>query len=191
MSDREFETEMDTFFGEYSSCWNSQDYGTLAKLWDRDDPQPFYRPMEVERCITSWEQLERYWNPGAHVIDGLWNIYTNLVSKRITADVAVVLFDLDWDIKAAGRTQPMSGSDPGMAVLKRKSEGWRMVAYVESCMHPSGYIRKMFERQVRPSFLETWEKLGRSRVADDESPDSAAQFWSVTRDETSGGTAEG
>jgi hypothetical protein len=182
MSDSQFEAEITSFFEDYSGRWNSQNYGTLAELWDREDSQPFYRPMEVERCITSWNELERYWNPGVHVIDGLWNVYTNLVPKRITDDVAVVLFDLDWDIKAIGRTQPMSGSDPGMAVLKRKPEGWRMVAYVEACMHPAGYVRKIFERQVRPGFLETLEKIGHARVADDDSKETAAQFWSVSHE---------
>lgn len=182
MTDSDFKVEITAFFEAYSACWNSQEYSTLAGLWDRDDAQPFYRAMEVERCFTSWKQLERYWNPGPHVIDGLCNVYTNLVPKRMTDDVAVVLFDLEWDIKAIGRTQPMSGTDPGMAVLRRKSEGWRMAAYMESCMHPAGYVRKMFERQVRPSFLKTLEDLGAARVADHEASDTAAEYWSVTRD---------
>jgi hypothetical protein len=182
MSGDNFKAEIAEFFAAYSACWNSQAYSTLADLWDRDDAQPFYRAMEMDKCLTSWQQLDRYWNPGAKFIDGLWNVYTNLVPKRVSDDVAVVLFDLEWDIKALGRTQPMSGTDPGMAVLRRTPAGWRMVAYMESCMHPSGYVRKMFERQVRPSFLQTLEKLGAARVTDQEAAKTGAEYWSVSPD---------
>lgn len=151
MSD--LQAEIEAFFVQYSKRWNSQNYLTLAELWDRDDPAPFYRAMEREQPTASWPELERYWNPrpGMRVIDGLWNIYTNLRPKLVAPDVAVVLFDLEWDIKPP-RAKPVSGTDPGIAVLKRKPEGWRMVAYVEACMHPAAYVSKMFQDQVRPSF---------------------------------------
>lgn len=149
----DLQKEIEEFFIEYSRRWNSQRYGTLAELWDREDPAPFYRAMEREQPTATWPELERYWSPvpGRRIIDGLWNIYTNLRVKTVTPDVAVVLFDLQWDIKPP-RVKPSSGTDPGMAVLRRKPAGWRMVAYVEACMHPSAYVRTIFEGQVRPSF---------------------------------------
>ncbi len=186
MTESSFKQEIETFFVDYSALWNGQEYSRLADLWDHDDAQPFYRAMEMESYLTSWKQLERYWNPGVNVIDGLWNIYTNLVPKQITPDVAVVMFELEWDIKAAGRTQPMSGTDPGMAVLKRKPEGWRMCAYVEACMHPAAYVRKFCEQQVRPTFLKTLEEFGKARVKDKEAGDVAAKYWSVTPTDKAG-----
>ncbi len=147
------QTEIEEFFAEYSRRWNSQDYGSLAELWDREDPAPFYRAMEREQPTATWPELERYWNPvpGRRIIDGLWNIYTRLRIKPVGADVAVVLFDLEWNIKVP-RVKPMSGTDPGMAVLRRTPAGWRMVAYVEACMHPATYVRVLVEGQVRPDF---------------------------------------
>lgn len=146
--------EIEEFFVEYSRRWNSQQYGTLAELWDRDDPAPFYRAMERERPTATWPELERYWEPvpGKRFIDGLWNVYTNLRVKAVAPDVAVVMFDLQWDIKAP-RVKPMSGTDPGIAVLKRRAEGWRMVAYVEACMHAVGAVRVLLEQNVRPDFV--------------------------------------
>jgi hypothetical protein len=146
--------EIEEFFVEYSKRWNSQNYGTLAELWDRDDPAPFYRAMEREQPTATWPELERYWSPvpGRRVIDGLWNIYSNLRVKAVGPDVAVVLFDLEWDIKPP-RVKPMSGTDPGLAVLRRRPAGWRMVAYVEACMHAAGHVRVQSEQNVRPSFV--------------------------------------
>lgn len=149
----DLQAEIKEFFAEYSRRWNSQQYGTLAALWDREDPAPFYRAMEREHPTATWPELERYWepSPGSRNIDALWNVYSNLRVKAVGPDVAVVLFDLDWDIKAPG-AKPMSGTDPGMAVLRRRPEGWRMVAYTEACMHPSAYVRAVAESQARPSF---------------------------------------
>lgn len=123
------------------------------ELWDREDAQPFYRPMEVEQPIIGWRDLEHYWAPpGApKIIEGLWNVYTNLVPKLVAPDVCVVLWEMEWDIKPRWR-KAQSGTDPGLSVLRRTAAGWRMVAYVEACMHPATYVRKLFERQVRPGF---------------------------------------
>ena len=153
MSD--LQQEMEAFFEAYSERWNSQDYATLGELWDRDDQQPYYRPMEQENFVKGWDGLERYWNPipGKKTIPGLWNIYTNLDAKMVGPDTAVVTFDLQWDLKPPGPNAAISGTDPGMAVLRKKPEGWRMVAYVEACMAPMTYVRRMFEKQARPEFL--------------------------------------
>ena len=169
------DTEIQEFFEEYARRWNSQDFQSLMELWDRDDPLPFYRPMEVEQPIKGWEDLESYWAPpGAKIIDGLWNVYTNLVPKLIAPDVCVVLWDMEWDIKPTWR-KGQSGTDPGMSVLRRTPDGWRMVAYVEACMHPATYVRKLFERQVRPEFVHfVEERTGASTKAPE---DPATKFW--------------
>jgi hypothetical protein len=154
----DLQKEIEEFFVEYSKRWNSQQYGTLAELWDRDDPAPFYRAMERDQPTATWPELERYWNPvpGRRIIDGLWNVYSNLRVKAVGSDVAVVLFDLEWDIKAP-RMPPMSGTDPGMAVLRRRPAGWRMVAYVEACRHAVGYVQALASQKVRPSFVRFLE----------------------------------
>jgi hypothetical protein len=170
--------EIRAFFDEYARRWNSQDYKQLMALWDRSDPLPFYRPMEVEHPIKGWTDLEHYWAPpgGApKIIEGLWNVYTNLVPKLIASDVCVVLWDMEWDIKPRWRNG-QSGTDPGMSVLRRTPEGWRMVAYVEACMHPATYVRKLFERQVRPEFSEFIESK-RDDQPRGNANDPAKKFW--------------
>ena len=169
--------EVEEFFEQYSQRWNSQDYSSLSELWDREDDLPMYRPMEVANFIQGWPTLEKYWNPipGKKIIEGLWNAYTNLVPKLVGPDVAVVTFDLEWDLKPPGPSKAISGTDPGMAVLSRKSEGWRMVAYVEACMAPGAYIRKMFERQVRPDFVAFLEKQAGGKKPHE--PDAREEIW--------------
>lgn len=151
------DAELRSFFDEYESRWNSGRYPTLGDLWDRDDPAPFYRPMEVDGYISDWEGLKRYWEPkpGVSFIDDLNFRYTNLRAKLVAPDVAVVMSDFEWDLKLKGGeyARPMSGKDPVIMVLRRKPEGWRMCAYVESCMHPAVYVKKICEMTVRPDFV--------------------------------------
>jgi hypothetical protein len=155
----DLKAEIEEFFRQYSKRWNSQRYGTLEELWDTSE-EPFYRAMEMDRVITTWKDMRRYWNPGVKMIDGLWNIYRDLQVKLAGPDVAIVFFVLDWDIKIKYSRKGSSGSDPGMAVLRRMPDGWRMAAYVEACMSPQVYVRKMFESQVRPSFVKFLEEIG-------------------------------
>lgn len=151
------DAELRTFFDEYEKRWNTKRYNTLNELWDADDQSPFYRPMEVDGYISTWDGLKRYWEPkpGVSFIDDLNFRYTKLRAKLVAPDVAVVMSDFEWDLKLKGGeyVKPMSGKDPVIMVLKKKPEGWRMCAYVESCMHPAVYVKKVCEMAVRPNFV--------------------------------------
>ncbi|MEO8224207.1 MAG: hypothetical protein ABI661_05335 [Gammaproteobacteria bacterium] len=171
------ETEIRTFFDEYEALWNNKRFASLGDLWDRDDPAPYYRPMEVDGYIAQWQDLERYWvpRPGVSYIDALNFRYTNLKTKCPAPDVAVVMSDFHWDLKLKGGeyAKPLSGRDPVIAVLKKKPEGWRMCAYVESCMHPAVYVKKLCDIAVRPAFVASLRDAGQAKDA----PPSA-DHWS-------------
>lgn len=165
----DLDREMREFFDEYEARWNSGQYASLGDFWDRDDDQPFYRPMEVDGYIAGWPALQRYWEPrpGVSFIEALNFRYTNLRAKLVAPDVAVVMSDFQWDLKLKGGeyAKPMSGRDPVITVLRKKPEGWRMCAYVESCMHPSVYVKKICDLAVRPAFVEELRKNGQMKAA--------------------------
>lgn len=151
--------EMEEFFAEYTDRWNDQeDFSSLIDMWDTDQP-PYYRPMERHseelHVFTTWDQLKEYWSPQRKevLIAALWYNFVNIQPKLIAPDVAVVVADAEWDIKA--RFGPASsGTDPCFAVLNRKADGWKMNTYVEACTHPAMY-RSVFadqEDKVRPAF---------------------------------------
>lgn len=175
-----FQNEIREFFDEYEARWNSKQFGALGELWDHDDAMPFYRPMEVDGYITRWKDLERYWEPrpGTSYIDDLNFRYTNLQPKLVSPDVAVVMSDFEWDLKMKGGeyAKPLSGRDPVITVLKKKPEGWRMCAYVEACMHPAVYVKKLCDLTVRPSFVDSLRDAGKIK----ETPRAAeapAEYW--------------
>ncbi|MDQ1303101.1 MAG: hypothetical protein QG595_1084, partial [Pseudomonadota bacterium] len=72
--------------------------------------------------------------------------------------------------------KPLSGRDPVMTVLRKKTEGWRMCAYVEACMHPAVYVKKLCDLTVRPSFVATLREAG--KVKDSGAvADTPTDYW--------------
>lgn len=153
MSD--LQQEMEAFFAEYTIRWNDQDdYSSLIEMWDTDDA-PYYRGMEKPGVYTTWEELKRYWDPTRkrELVAALWYEFVNIRPKLVTSDVAVAFFDAEWDMKAISGPA-ISGTDPCIAVFKRKADGWKMNTYVEACTHPAAY-KSVFadqEDKVRPAF---------------------------------------
>ncbi len=159
------EEEIRAFLNDYSNAWNSQDFRQLKELWDIDDPMPFYKAMEVERPVIGWDNLNLYIDPkpGVKFLDGILTKYTNISIKLIAPDVALAMFDLEWDLKARGPSKP---------------KGWRMSAYVEACMSPGKYVQKLFQDQTRPHF---YDFLKENSDYDPGAPPKSAEekFWSV------------
>jgi hypothetical protein len=153
MSD--LQQEMEAFFAAYTQRWNDQDdFSSLIEMWDTDDA-PYYRAMEKPDVYTTWEELKNYWSPERkrELIVALWYEFRNIRPKLIAPDIAVVFFDAEWDIKALSGPAA-SGTDPCVAVFKRKAGGWKLNTYVEACTHPATY-KSVFadkEDKVRPAF---------------------------------------
>lgn len=154
--------EMEAFFAEYEERWNDQDdFSSLIEMWDTEQP-PYYRPMEKPGVFTTWEEVKRYWSPERkrELIVALWYGFRNIRPKLVDENVAVVFFDTEWDIKALVGPAA-SGTDPGVAVLNRKADGWKMNSYIEACTHPATY-KSVFgdqEDKVRPAFRQLIESI--------------------------------
>jgi hypothetical protein len=160
--------EMEAFFAEYSKRWNNQeDFSTIIEMWDLDDA-PYYRAMEKPGVFTTWEEVKRYLDPARkrELIVALWYEFVNIRPKLVAPDVAVVFFDAEWDIKAM-RGPAASGTDPGVAVFKRKADGWKINTYVEACTHPATY-KSVFadkEEKVRPAFRKLLAEIEAKNAA--------------------------
>ena len=154
--------EMEAFFAEYTKRWNDQeDFSTILEMWDPDDVH-YYRAMERLAVFTTWEELKRYVEPGRkrELINALWYGFVNIRPKLVTPDVAVVYFDAEWDMKAVSGPA-ISGTDPCIAVFKRKPDGWKMNSYVEACTHPAAYKSEFADKKdkARPAFKKLLAKI--------------------------------
>jgi hypothetical protein len=152
MSDLQHEFE--ALFSDYEAVWNSQDYGGLKAFWDADDPDPFYLAEEQEDWRFGWESVERYWvpTPGKSALESIMMKYRDIRAKLIADDLAIVACWVRHDLKLRGPMKATGGDARVMSVFRRKSEGWRFIAYAEGPMSPLLFVQKLYELNVSPDF---------------------------------------
>jgi hypothetical protein len=135
--------------------WNSQEFSRLKEVWDASDPEPWYIPEEVEQPFFSWEQLEKYWNPGRKVLKGFRWDYDNLRVKVLGDDLAIALFDHYYEIQLIyGPKEPTAGFDRVLTLFRKTPDGWRHILYAQCPLGPESYVRALRKTIVRPDFEE-------------------------------------
>lgn len=146
---------IDAVLNTTRDIWNSQDFGRLKEVWDAKDPEPWYVPEEVETPFYSWQQLEKYWNPGRKVLRGFRWDYSNLRVKQLAPDLAVAIFDHFYEIQLIfGPQEPTAGQDRVLTLFRKTPDGWRHILYAQCPLGPESYVRMLRKSLVRPDFEE-------------------------------------
>ena len=162
-SDEDIKNEILDLIQETKRIWDTQNYSNLKSLWDAEDNNPLYIPEEKVDFPTDWNSLERYWNPvpGKKILDGIRNDYSNIKIKLISKEVAIILMDLNYDLKVIN-SQPLSGFDRIMCVVVKKDGDWKYSAYIEAPMNPMSQVYLMWknaENKNDPEYFETYLQL--------------------------------
>ena len=159
-SDEDIKNEILDLIQETKRIWDTQNYSNLKSLWDAEDNNPLYIPEEKVDFPTDWNSLERYWNPvpGKKILDGIRNDYSNIKIKLISKEVAIILMDLNYDLKVIN-SQPLSGFDRIMCVVVKKDGDWKYSAYIEAPMNPMSQVYLMWknaENKNDPEYFDTY-----------------------------------
>ena len=162
-SDEDIKSEILELIQETKRIWDTQNYSNLKSLWDAEDNNPLYIPEEKVDFPTDWNSLERYWNPvpGKKILDGIRNDYSNIKIKLISKEVAIILMDLNYDLKVIN-SQPLSGFDRVMCVVVKKDGDWKYSAYIEAPMNPMSQVYLMWknaENKNDPEYFDTYLQL--------------------------------
>ena len=162
-SDEDIKNEILDLIQETKRIWDTQNYSNLKSLWDAEDNNPLYIPEEKVDFPTDWNSLERYWNPvpGKKILDGIRNDYSNIKIKLISKEVAIILMDLNYDLKVIN-SQPLSGFDRIMCVVVKKDGDWKYSAYIEAAMNPMSQVYLMWknaENKNDPEYFDTYLQL--------------------------------
>ena len=162
-SDEDIKNEILDLIQETKRIWDTQNYSNLKSLWDAEDNNPLYIPEEKVDFPTDWNSLERYWNPvpGKKILDGIRNDYSNSKIKLISKEVAIILMDLNYDLKVIN-SQPLSGFDRVMCVVVKKDGDWKYSAYIEAPMNPMSQVYLMWknsENKNDPEYFDTYLQL--------------------------------
>ena len=162
-SDEDIKSEILELIQETKRIWDTQNYSDLKSLWDSEDNTPLYIPEEKVDFPTDWNSLERYWNPvpGKKILDGIRNDYSNIKIKLISKEVAIIIMDLNYDLKVIN-SQPLSGFDRIMCVVVKKNGDWKYSAYIEAPMNPMSQVYLMWknaENKNDPEYFDTYLQL--------------------------------
>ena len=162
-SDEDIKNEILDLIQETKRIWDTQNYSNLKSLWDAEDNNPLYIPEEKVDFPTDWDSLERYWNPvpGKKILDGIRNDYSNIKIKLISKEVAIIIMDLNYDLKVIN-SQPLSGFDRIMCVVVKKDGDWKYSAYIEAPMNPMSQVYLMWknaENKNDPEYFDTYLQL--------------------------------
>ena len=162
-SDEDIKNEILDLIQETKRIWDTQNYSNLKSLWDAEDNNPLYIPEEKVDFPTDWNSLERYWNPvpGKKILDGIRNDYSNIKIILISKEVAIILMDLNYDLKVIN-SQPLSGFDRVMCVVVKKDGDWKYSAYIEAPMNPMSQVYLMWknaENKNDPEYFDTYLQL--------------------------------
>ena len=162
-SDENIKSEILELIQETKRIWDTQNYSDLKSLWDPEDNNPLYVPEEKVEFPTDWNSLELYWNPvpGKKILDGIRNDYSNIKIKLISREVAIIIMDLNYDLKVIN-SQPLSGFDRIMCVVVKKNGVWKYSAYIEAPMNPMSQVYLMWKNSDNkndPEYFDTYLQL--------------------------------
>ncbi len=152
--------EIESVLEQTAAIWNSQEFHRLVEVWDRDDPEPWYVPEEIPEPFFSWQQIEKYWNPGRKVLEAFRWGFSNVRVKALTPELTLAIFNHEYEIQiAGGRQPPTAGFDRVLALFRKKPEGWRHILYAQCPLGPDTYIRALRQKIVSPDFADFRDSL--------------------------------
>jgi hypothetical protein len=134
--------------------WDGMRLAEIRDLWDPDEAQPFYLPEEAEEPLTSWADIEAYWQRTRDTIARLSMRIWEVNAKPLGPDLAVALYRMHWNADVTGFPKAVGGDNRVTAIFRHTAEGWRFCHYVEAPLAPIVYMRQLYELNVDDSFKD-------------------------------------
>jgi ketosteroid isomerase-like protein len=149
-------------------CWNESRILEIEALWDRDEAEPHFLPAEVEGPLTGWADLRGHYRRASERLEASSMRIWNISAKLIAPDVAMAIYEFHWDGAIKGRQRPAGLDSRATVTLRRRSDGWRFISYVEAPLAFAIQLQLFQAQQSDPDFLE---RSGRRA-------DVTRRFWS-------------
>lgn len=153
-------TEVTDLLRRTEALWNAQDTPGLRALWDTDDPEPFYLAGEQADWFAGWDALNGYLAPAGtpKITEAIRVRFYDVRVRLLADDLAFAAYWMRTDMKLVFSPKPFGSDNRVSAVLRRKPAGWRYLTYAEAFQAPTGYLQKLFEKDVSPDYREFYEK---------------------------------
>ncbi|GAB5459331.1 MAG: hypothetical protein Hens3KO_23610 [Henriciella sp.] len=134
--------------------WRNGNYSGLKSYWDRTDPQPIYIAEENDKVMTSWPEVDAYFQGTENWNEKIDVRYSNYQVKHVDEHHAMATFDLHFDIKLNDRPNPIGGDNRVVVSFRKADDQWKLYAWVEAPLAPITYIRKLYEMNVSKEFSD-------------------------------------
>lgn len=117
---------------EYDKCWSSLDFGCLADLWERDDPQPIYVGDEYAAPLIGADELDRHWARVAGRLKAA-SVSSTLHEFDVVDDtVARALLLSRWRLTGRDADVERTGTSWITWLLVRRGDRYRIFHQMES-----------------------------------------------------------
>ena len=149
MMNVEDQAAIEAMFVSYQAAGAANDPERLEAHWDNTDPAPVYLAEEIATRMTDWHAIRGYWNNNREYIERVRLTFSNFAFKSLHEDLATAVFDMRWDIRfRSDDTAPMGGDNRVVATVRRVSDQWRLIAWVEAPLAALPYLQQLYARNV-------------------------------------------
>ena len=146
------QSELAGFLDAYFEAWNAYDVDRMCALWDGDEANVIYLAEECDPHI-GWPSILAYWNIDRTKAERLLT-WHSLTAVQASPDIAIAFFHCNWSTYLPGNRlypKPFGGPVRISMVLRRKTDGWRAIEYIEAPMASLIQLRKAHEDAVDPA----------------------------------------
>jgi len=156
----------------YAAAWRANDASLLETFWDVEDPQPLYKPEEIDGLLSGWQPLRDYWRHNQQFHERVDLSFSEIEEKPLGEDLRLAVFRMRWDILFAPearlpdgtpfqwRGQAMGGDDHVVTLWRRRAGEWRLASWIECAMAPISYMAKLYLKDISPGFPARSESAG-------------------------------
>jgi hypothetical protein len=117
---------------DYDKYWSSLDFGCLADLWERDDPQPIYVGDEYAAPLIGNDELDRHWARIAGRLKAA-SVLSTLHEFDVVDDTVVrALLLSQWRLTGREAAVERTGTSWITWLLVRRGERYRIFHQMES-----------------------------------------------------------
>lgn len=156
-------SKIESLLGSYAKAWAANDAGAIASHWDFSEPEPFYKAEEVISYFHNADDIRAYWENNQRFHDAIRLQFEKIHVRDMPGDLAMVFFEMRWDIKFAEQaTLPdgsnfasagkrMGGDNHVLALVKETAAGAKLIGWSETPDAPISYMRRLYEQIADPS----------------------------------------
>ena len=159
LSDSEVYDEVAEVVKKFGAYFTDLDDPQPDALFDRNDPAPMYLAEEMSDWVIGWESFDWYFHAPARdkLVQAMDYTPSNIRVKPLSDDLAVATWFV-WAEFKIGNRPPVGEHLRATGIMRKTSDGWKMVYYAESPISALAYIEDLYEAMASPEFRKRFNK---------------------------------